>query len=148
MSKFRFPTILLLFCSLALLFYGIWQFLNPQIVIQWSTASEVETAGFFIYRAENPEGPFDVQINREIIPANGQVVSGSDYQITDQDVIPEKTYYYQLQEVQFNGEIETFGPIETLAKRQGILEISFAILLGMSVFFVQRRQSKTSVERI
>ena len=128
--------------------YGIWQYINPQIVIQWSTASEVDSAGFFIFRGENPDGPFEVQINRELIPASGQVVSGSDYQITDKDVIPEKTYYYQLQEVQLNGEVETFGPIETSTKRQGLIEIGIAIFLGLSIFFVQRKQSNPSGKEV
>jgi hypothetical protein len=143
---YRFPTVLLLFCSLGLFGYGVWQLFNPQVVIQWSTASEVDTLGFSIFRGENPDGPFDEQVNQNIIPARGQVVTGSEYQTTDQKVTAGTTYYYQLGEIQMDGTIETFGPIEITAKRSGIVEIALSIVLGIMVFLVHRKKSMSAVE--
>lgn len=143
---YRFPTFLLLISALGLLGYGVWQFFNPLVVIQWSTASEVDTLGFSIFRGENPNGPFEVQVNQNIIPARGQVVTGSDYQTTDQKVIAGSTYYYQLQEIQMDGAIETFGPIEITAKRNGLVEIAMSIILGIMVFLSHRKYPKYAEE--
>lgn len=145
-AVYRFPTLLLLISALGLLGYGVWQFFNPLVVIQWSTASEVDTLGFSIFRGENPDGPFEEQVNQNIIPARGQVVTGSDYQTTDQKVIAGSTYYYQLQEIQMDGAIETFGPIEITAKRNGLVEIAISIVLGILVFFSHRKYPKYAEE--
>jgi len=143
---YRFPSLLLMICALGLFGYGVWQFFNPQVIIQWSTASEVDTLGFFIFRGENPKGPFEEQVNQNIIPGKGQVVTGSDYQTTDQKVIAGSTYYYQLQEIQMDGAIETFGPIEITAKRNGFVEIVLSIILGIMVFLVHRKKSMSAEE--
>ncbi|PKN88644.1 MAG: hypothetical protein CVU46_00105 [Chloroflexi bacterium HGW-Chloroflexi-8] len=125
----RFPTLFLFLCSLTLLSYGGWRFFNPQVIIQWSTASEVDTLGFSIYRAEDPGGPFTYIVNEELIPAEGELVSGADYQTLDRNVISGTTYYYQLHEIQIDGEKETFGPITITAKRSGLLEIILSLIL-------------------
>jgi len=141
----RFPTLFLFLCSLTLLSYGGWRFFNPQVIIQWSTASEVDTLGFSIYRAENPDGPFTYLVNEELIPAEGQVVSGADYQTLDRNVIPGITYYYQLHEIQMNGATETYGPITITAKRSGFLEIALSLILVPGILYTLKKNIKRTV---
>jgi len=141
----RFPTLFLFLCSLTLLSYGGWRFFNPQVIIQWSTASEVDTLGFSIYRAENPDGPFTYLVNEELIPAEGQVVSGADYQTLDRNVIPGITYYYQLHEIQMNGATETFGPIMITAKRSGFIEVALSLILVPGILFTLKKNTKRTV---
>jgi len=137
----RLPTLLMVICLLSLFGYGIWQYFNPQVIIEWSTASEVDSLGFFIFRGDSKDGPFEKQINLSIIPSKGQIVTGADYSITDQNVIPGFTYYYQLHEIQLDGATETFGPIEIIAKRNGLLEIILSIALGFMLrIFNQKKR--------
>jgi hypothetical protein len=116
------------------------------VIIRWSTESEVDTLGFMIFRGENEEGPFDVQVNEEEITSLGQVVSGADYQIVDRNVIPGTTYYYQLQEIQLDGNLEMYGPIMNVAKRSGIVEMIFSVALLAALFIVGRKKMLTSRE--
>ena len=59
MSSTRIYTvsaILLALTGILLIVYGVYVFITPQIVINWTTATEIETAGFFIYRSTDREG--------------------------------------------------------------------------------------------
>ena len=91
---------------------------NQGAQIQWSTASEVDTAGFNIYRSESPDGPW-VKINDELIPPSDDPLSGGEYTFTDPDAAPGKTYYYQLEEVEYSGKSTRFPPVKQQA-RSGI----------------------------
>ena len=72
------------------------------IVIRWSTESEVNTAGFNIYRAESEAGPW-IQINDRLIPGSPDPLRGSTYVFTDTEVLAGKTYWYELEEVELGG---------------------------------------------
>ena len=65
--------------------------------VYWSTSDEYDNAGWEIYRASSPEGPFE-KINDFLIPAYQY-----DYLFKDQDVIPRQDYYYQLVDIDLNG---------------------------------------------
>lgn len=79
--------------------------------ITWETASEVDTAGFNLYRSESPDGPW-VKINDAIIPPSEDPVRGGRYEFKDAGAEPGKTYYYQLEEVELSGKTTRFPPIE------------------------------------
>ena len=49
---------------------------SPPVVLSWETASEVGTAGFNVYRAELSTEQF-VQVNKDLIPAEGDEVLGA-----------------------------------------------------------------------
>ena len=48
----------------------IWQAIagmgSARVVVEWSTASELDTAGFNLYRSESPDGPFE-KVNQNLI---------------------------------------------------------------------------------
>lgn len=89
--------------------YFFYQVSNPLVVVQWDTATEVNTAGFNIYRSTSPDGDF-VQINQAegLIAATGSAFSGGNYEFRDLNVEANKTYYYLLEEVEFNQTVNRY----------------------------------------
>ncbi|MBE2199375.1 MAG: hypothetical protein IAE79_12250 [Anaerolinea sp.] len=81
----------------------IYQLANPTVEVRWETATEVNTAGFNLYRSEARDGDF-MQINAAdgLIASQGEAVSGAAYTYMDKTVEAGKTYYYVLEEVEYN----------------------------------------------
>ena len=75
---------------------------EPAASIIWSTESEVDTAGFHVYRATSEEGPYE-RVTEELIPSAGDPFTGSNYQFRDREVERGVTYYYQLEELETTG---------------------------------------------
>ncbi|MGQ9491610.1 MAG: hypothetical protein ACUVR4_00790 [Anaerolineae bacterium] len=44
--------------------------------IEWRTETEINTAGFNLYRSESPAGPFDVKVNDQLIPPAADPLTG------------------------------------------------------------------------
>jgi len=119
------------------------------IVIQWSTETEVNTAGFNVFRSDSRDGQY-VQINAELVPSSPDPLLGGRYAYTDAQVEAGKTYYYKLEELESTGNRITYDRIvEATAYAQGFLGLSYTvwaafiaalvILMGVSAF-VRRRQ--------
>ncbi len=83
---------------------------NRKITVKWTTASEVNNAGFNIYRAKVEDGEYE-QINDSLIPAEGSPTEGAAYEFIDNDVQIRKTYYYMLEDVDQNGISTLHGPV-------------------------------------
>jgi hypothetical protein len=116
---------------------------DAKIVVQWKTASEVDTAGFNIYRGENPAGPF-TRMNQQLIPASGDPLVGGDYSYVDESVDAGRLYYYRLEDVDLAGSATAQGVIPVKAQRGGTAaSVLAAILLffGLAGVFVSRRYS-------
>ncbi len=114
-----------------------WQsYANPQVVVDWSTATELDTAGFNLYRAESPDGPF-VQANDTLLPSSPDPLTGGEYTFTDTSVAPGITYFYQLEEVEYNGATQRFDPIQVDAEGSllSILLATIIVLAGGVLFF-------------
>lgn len=98
--------------------YGLvtgWQsYANPQVVVEWSTATELDTAGFNLYRSASGDGPF-AQVNQQLVPSSPDPLTGGDYAFVDPDVEPGRTYFYELEEVEYNGATQRFPPIQVTA---------------------------------
>ncbi|RLC81640.1 MAG: hypothetical protein DRI61_03630 [Chloroflexi bacterium] len=80
----------------------VWLLWPPVIVVSWETASEVDAVGFYIYRAESPAAPF-APLNETPIPAQGDPLTGASYRFEDHRVLWGQTYFYQLEELESNG---------------------------------------------
>jgi len=84
---------------------------NPNsATITWETASEVDTAGFNLYRSNSPEGPWQ-KINQQLIPPSDDPISGGSYKFVDETAEPGQEYYYQLEEIELGGASTRFDPI-------------------------------------
>jgi len=81
-----------------------------KITIVWSTASELDNAGFNLYRAETEQGPYS-RINDTLIPAKGSATQGAQYEFIDKDVRLWKTYYYKLEDIDLNRVSSMHGPV-------------------------------------
>lgn len=78
------------------------QLLNPApITVAWQTETEVNTAGFNVYRARSADGPF-TQLNERLIPTKGSATTGAAYEYIDDTVEPGQRYYYRLEDVEID----------------------------------------------
>ena len=84
---------------------GIWRF----VILTWKTESEIDNAGFNIYRAETEDGEY-VKINASLIPAKGSTTEGASYRYVDQTAKRGTTYYYKLEDVDMSGNATMHGP--------------------------------------
>jgi len=71
------------------------------VVIKWTTESEQENMGFYIYRSESPTGPF-VKVNGKIIKGAGTTGEEHTYKFVDEEVELGKAYYYYLENIDFH----------------------------------------------
>ena len=85
------------------------------VVVEWTTESEVDMAGFNLYRSDSPAGPY-VKVNATLIPGALDPLLGGKYAYTDTNVVAGRTYYYKLEDVELNGTATLHGPIEVVAE--------------------------------
>jgi len=83
---------------------------NRKVTITWTTASEIDNAGFNLYRAESEDGEY-VKINASLIPAKGSPTSNATYQFIDENVKNRTTYYYKLEDIDLSGKSTMHGPV-------------------------------------
>ena len=110
----RLAALVVVLLGLYALVTGWQSYANPQVVVEWSTATELDTAGFNLYRGTSPDGPF-VQVNQQLLPSSPDPLTGGDYAFADTDVDPGRSYFYELEEVEYNGATQRFPPIQVTA---------------------------------
>ena len=76
------------------------------VVITWSTQSELNNAGFFIKRSNQPDSEFKV-INATMIAGAGTTSEKQFYTYTDTTAQPNVVYYYQIEDVSLDGNRQT-----------------------------------------
>lgn len=104
---------------------------SAPVRVTWKTESEMNTAGFNLYRGTSPSGPFDTRVNPELIPPSADPLTGKEYAYVDQTAQGGVTYYYELQEVERSGTVNRFGPISVRAS--GLQWPHVAVLGGLVV---------------
>jgi len=83
---------------------------NSNVTLVWSTASEIDNAGFNLYRSTSENGEY-IKINTSLIPTQGSTTQGASYEFTDTDVQNRKTYYYKLEDIDLSGKSTMHGPV-------------------------------------
>jgi hypothetical protein len=83
---------------------------SDKVILSWSTESEIDNAGFNIYRSEAENGEY-VKINDALIPAQGSSTQGASYEFIDNDAQNRKTYYYKLEDIDLKGQSTMHGPV-------------------------------------
>ena len=105
---------------------------SANVLLKWTTGSEVNTAGFNIYRSEQSDGPY-TRINAQLIPTSQDQVAGGTYQYTDQAIAAGKTYYYQLEDVEFSGTGTRHSPVAVTAANDTMAQWTLPIVLALGV---------------
>ena len=78
--------------------------------IRWSTASEVDSFGFDVFRGELEEGPFE-RLNAKPIPGAGTSDESHSYAFVDETIDPTKDYFYYVESIAIDGVRERFTPV-------------------------------------
>ena len=82
--------------------FGVSRWTQGGVVLTWATASEMDNAGFNILRREGREGVFRV-VTPVLIPGAGTTGERSTYTFTDNTAKVGVLYFYQIEEVSFDG---------------------------------------------
>jgi hypothetical protein len=78
------------------------------VLLEWTTASEAGTAGFYVERWDAAAGRW-TRLDRELL-AGLQAPQGGVYRFVDEGASPAEPRLYRLQEVEAGGRIRTHGP--------------------------------------
>ena len=76
------------------------------VILTWTTESEVDNAGFNLRRSEKRASGFTL-LNPALIAGAGTTGERQTYTFTDTSAKPGVEYYYQIEEVAFDGKRET-----------------------------------------
>ena len=72
------------------------------VALSWETASEIDNAGFRLWRADAKDGEY-VRIVEDLIPAEGDEVTGASYSWFDASVSG-SGHFYKLEDIDYSGE--------------------------------------------
>ena len=126
----RAISIILIIFAIIMGIYSWYLSTSALVIISWNTASEIDTAGYNIFRKVGQEGDY-IQVNRELIIASGDVLTGGSYQYIDHMVQENVTYTYILEDVSLDGKTNRHGPIQVTAEARGKIELLVACIFGI-----------------
>ena len=72
------------------------------VTLKWTTESEVDNAGFYIYRSETEDSEFKV-VNPTMVQGAGTTGERNEYTWTDTTAKPNTVYYYRIEDVSHAG---------------------------------------------
>ncbi|MBU1626429.1 hypothetical protein KKB18_03595, partial [bacterium] len=79
------------------------------VIVNWKTGTEIDNLGYYIVRSESPDKGY-ILVNKDVIPAKGNVYSGSTYEYMDRSAAFGHVYYYWLVDVDIYGAMKVHGP--------------------------------------
>lgn len=118
-------SVLMIAAGIVLGAYAWQEYRQVAILVEWSTASELSTVGFNLYRSDERDGRYE-KVNSALIPASPDPLAGGDYSYRDTSVAANDTYFYMLEDVDSSGAAERYGPIEVKAQRGGQIELALS----------------------
>ena len=123
----------------------LWYWLadSPGIEVRWQTETEFDTAGFNVHRGDSVDGPFS-QVNDQLIASAADPAAGAGYLFIDSNVVAGETYYYRLEDVEFDGDTtqHTLISVEAPGKQHLLLVMSIALAItGISMLLFARRKA-------
>ncbi len=86
---------------------------SPEIYIAWETATEVDTAGFFIGRSNSATGTF-TRVG-EFWASEGDNFTGAQYYDVDDTTVLNEVYYYRLEVLNNDQTFNYYGPVRAVA---------------------------------
>jgi len=82
---------------------------NRSVTLKWVTESEVDNAGFNLYRSKTTNGDY-IKMNGALIPAEGSSTHGATYEFVDTGLKNGVRYSYILEDIDIKGKAEKHGP--------------------------------------
>jgi hypothetical protein len=79
-------------------------------VLRWSTATETDNLGFWVWRSTEADGEY-AKVNEELIKGAGTTAEPQHYSFTD-DGLEGGNYFYKLEDVGASGVTQLHGPVE------------------------------------
>ncbi len=83
---------------------------SGQITLKWTTASELDNAGFNLWRSETANGQY-IKINSRIIEAEGGATLKAEYAYSDNTAKAGVRYYYKLEDIDTRGNSTFHGSV-------------------------------------
>jgi len=119
-------------------------FRDGQVLLRWTTESEMDNLGFHIYRALEEEGEYD-RITADLIEGAGTASNQQTYTFTDPNVTPGITYWYKLEDVAFDGTRMMHGAISVRPQIQGEVVVAVPDAYALSPCYPNPFNPSTSV---
>ena len=95
---------------------------TSSILLTWETVSEIDNAGFNLYRSDSSAGPGELQtFVPSAAPGSSQ---GAIYEWTDLDVQPGGTYFYWLEAIDLNGQATLLGSVSAIVQSPTAVRLS------------------------
>lgn len=136
---------LVILFGIGLVVYGVGVYISPQITIEWKTANELNTLGFYILRGQEA-GDTLIRLNEAPIMPTGSPLDGGSYEFVDTDVEIGRIYIYYIEDVDASGNQTIHGPIQTEANRGGKIEmvtgISLVTIILVGNWLILRNKKK------
>ncbi|MDY6953405.1 MAG: SdrD B-like domain-containing protein, partial [Thermodesulfobacteriota bacterium] len=88
-------------------------------VVEWQTAAEIGTVGFYLKRLDEKKGKFK-RVNKKLLPGLLHSLQGGTYRYIDDKAAPGGTYTYKLVEVEASGKKRRYGPFTVTVGGQGL----------------------------
>ena len=81
------------------------------VQVEWETATEFDNVGFDVYRASEPSG-IRTRLNEVLVPTQYPgMPTGAKYTWLDANVVPDRIYFYWLEDIDVNGAATQHGPV-------------------------------------
>ncbi len=95
---------------------------DRKATLKWTTRSEINNAGFEIYRTASPSLPYQLissYTNNPQLTGAGNSTALNHYRYEDRNLINGHTYWYKIADVDFNGERRFHGPVSVVPNSSG-----------------------------
>lgn len=119
----------------------------PSVTIQWNTETELDTAGFNLYRSSLDKNDY-ILVNDTLINSEGSATSGATYTYVDDSVESGKTFSYLLEEIQNDGaanryEDDKFSYTVPGMTNWSVVLAAIAIVVGLGLLVIGVREVKS-----
>ena len=81
------------------------------VLLNWTTESEIDNAGFNILRSETKDGKFQI-VNPKLIQGAGTTAERNDYTWMDTTAKPNTFYYYRIEDISYAGVRKALATVE------------------------------------
>lgn len=94
---------------------------NGKLLVEWKTSSELNTAGFYLFRLDESTGDY-IRINKKLLPSLLTSSIGGTYSLIDKGAFPQGRLIYILVEIEGKGSANVYGPFTVYADGQSAIE--------------------------